>query len=75
MSEMPEDVEEIKAHIMARREAVVICTQELTLLSEKLRSKLGPVEWLAWMNESVKNGQDDILTQFIKKQQQEAKQK
>jgi len=68
---MPEDVDEIKAHIMARREAVVICTQELTLLSEKLRAKLGPVEWLKWMTESVKDGQDDIITAFIKKQQEQ----
>ncbi len=69
---MPEDPDEIKSHIMARRKAVVICTQEITLLSEKLRAKLGPVEWLKWMSESVKDGQDDIITQFIKQQQEAA---
>ena len=69
---MPDDVETLKAHIMARREAVVICTQELALLSERLRAKLGPVAWLDWMAESVKDGQDDMVAEFIKKQQEAA---
>lgn len=69
---MPDDVEMLKAHIMARREAVLICTQELALLSERLRAKIGPVAWLNWMSESVKDGQDDMVAEFIKKQQGKA---
>jgi hypothetical protein len=70
---MPEDVETIKKHIVQRNEAIEVCLRENTLLSEKLRQKIGPVAWLEWMQEQ-KDLQSAIVADFIKKQQQEAKQ-
>ena len=69
MSGIPETEGEIKAAILARREAIVICLQESAMLGEKLRALIGPVAWLQWQQENVKNGQDDVLGEFIKKHQ------
>lgn len=67
--EIPMDVETIKKHILARRDAIEVCLRENTILSEKLRQQIGPLAWLEWMHKNVKDVQDDIIGEFIKQQE------
>lgn len=48
---MPDDPDVIKEHIKLRQEAVRILLHELGLLSQRLREKLGPADWVRWMAE------------------------
>jgi hypothetical protein len=45
----PDDVETMKKHIVARREAIAIMLQENAALTEALKAKIGIPAWIAWM--------------------------
>lgn len=52
--EPPTDPVIIKQHIAVRREAVKIMLSEITMLSDRLRHTVGPVEWLKYQAQEVK---------------------
>lgn len=47
--DLPLEPEEIKRHIVVRREAVAIMLREVSVLSESLRQKIGAPAFLMWM--------------------------
>jgi len=65
--EIPLDPDTIKAHIRVRREAVAIMLREVSILSENLRKKIGPIAMIEWMATQTA-ATDDILaatTEFV----------
>lgn len=60
MDEIPLDPDTIKAHIVVRREAIAIMLREVSILSENLRKKIGPVAMIQWMQTQTQ-ATDDIL--------------
>ncbi len=48
----PSDPETIKEHIIAHQQAARIILAQLTMLSERLRHKIGPVAWLEFMGKN-----------------------
>jgi hypothetical protein len=59
--EVPTDPETIKEHIKVRRQAVRIMLAEITVLSERLRKTVGPVEWLKYMSAESEAAGADIF--------------
>jgi hypothetical protein len=67
--ELPMEPDAIKAAIRVRREAVAIMLREVSILSENLRKKIGPVAMIQWMATQA-NAVDEVLktnTEFVNK--------
>ena len=47
----PTDVETIKQHIEAHREAARIIFAQLEMLNQRLMDKIGKIAWLQWESE------------------------
>lgn len=58
--DLPDDVETIKKHLDVRREAVRIMLEEITVLTQALRSKLGPEAWVAYLSEQQQQLETDM---------------
>jgi hypothetical protein len=58
--ELPDDVEQIKAHLHARREAVRILLEEITVLTQALRIKLGPAAWMVYLSQQQQQLETDM---------------
>jgi hypothetical protein len=52
-AEFPVETDKIKHDIRIRREAVTIMMGEIEALRRALKAKIGPVEWLRWMQEQA----------------------
>lgn len=58
--DLPEEIPLIKEHLAVRREAVRIMMEEITILTQALRAKLGPQAWVMYLSEQQQAKETDM---------------
>lgn len=58
--DLPDDIPTIKEHLHVRREAVRMMMEEITVLTQALRIKLGPAAWVVYLSEQQAQQETDM---------------